>query len=203
MHSSDEDLAGAVLTGKQCAVDEFVNNFAPLIHHIIKAILKTFKLTEEDSEDCYQEVLIHVLSNLTKWNPDRGKLSAWIGTVARNKTLYLVRGILGSRNSHIPIDAERSEGQDGSFHPLDYLSSRDSNPEEEIIQTECRSQVRTAIMKLSEKQREVVIRYYYGRQSYREIATALNVCKDTTVAMRLYHAKKVLGKLLKGYFSGE
>jgi RNA polymerase sigma-70 factor (ECF subfamily) len=102
-NSRDTELAERCRSGDEGAWRELYGRFRAImlwrIQRIVPARLR------EDSEDVLQEAFLKVLANLSKFDPARGTISAFIATVTVNVTLdYLRRQRV--RLKTLPLDAE-------------------------------------------------------------------------------------------------
>lgn len=69
-------------------------------------------------------------------------------------------------------------------------------PLESVLRQEMREQLYERIRKLNQKQRTVIILYYFNQMSTREISRVMG-CMEGTVKSRLYAARKNLGEGLR------
>lgn len=107
------------------------------------------------AEEILQEVMLTVWRKAAQFDPHRAQASAWIYQIARNRHIDLIR----KAKRHMPEELE---------------SEADSEPDAAHIlalQQEA-GQLRDAIARLSDNQREVIERAYLGELSHQEISSA-------------------------------
>ena len=68
----------------------------------------------------------------------------------------------------------------------------DDLPLNKVLENEQKEELYDRIRKLNQKQRTVIILYYFNQMSTREISRVLG-CMEGTVKSRLYTARKILG----------
>ena len=111
-----------------------------------------------------------------------GHLRAWLGSVARNKTVDRLRKI----RSEIPLDED--------------LAGTDDFLLEEATKREQAQQLRAAVAQLSETDREIICRFYDLCQPAVEIAAALGLT-PAAVRMRLVRSREAIrNELCRGGF---
>ena len=76
-------------TEDQQAWDEFINIYTPLLNQTARRL----GLSSHDASDAVQEVMVHLISVISKWRPDGQKASfrRWIARVARNRMIRMLQ----------------------------------------------------------------------------------------------------------------
>ena len=111
-----------------------------------------------------------------------GHLRAWLGSVARNKTVDRLR----KSRSEIPLDEDLAGTEDFLL--------------EEASKREQAQQLRAAVAQLSETDREIIYRFYDLCQPAVEIAAALGLT-PAAVRMRLVRSREAIrNELCRGGF---
>ena len=111
-----------------------------------------------------------------------GSIRAWLGSVARNKTIDRMR----RTRMDMPLDEE--------------LAGTDDFLLEETVKKEQARQLREAVAQLSEPDREIVRRFYDLCQTAPEIAAALGLT-PAAVRMRLVRSRETIrNELCRGGF---
>lgn len=123
-----------------------------------------------------------MLSNLGRLaGLDDGQLKSWLYRVSTNIALDHLR-----RAKHeTPVDAPISEDIEDSALPLD----------EEVERRRKAAKVRSAIDKLDETSRKVILLHYYAGMTVREISACTGI-SEGTVKSRLMKARKRLAVML-------
>lgn len=132
---------------------------------------------KEDAEDVLQDTFVSIYKN-AKSLSDFEKLRPWIFSILKNTSYTRYK----KRKREFPDEFVLDKTEESPV----YLG------EDEI---EEKSEIQDALMNLKEKEREVLILYYYNDFSIEEIAKILNTFKGT-VKSRLYRARKNLKKEL-------
>ncbi len=138
-------------------------------------------LTPEDEDELASTVFFAL------WQSCRtvkaGHLRAWLGSVARNKTVDRLR----KARMEVPLDEETAGSEDFLL--------------EEAAKKEQAQQLRSAIAQLPELDREIICRFYDLCQPAPEIAAALGLT-PAAVRMRLVRSRETIkNELCKGGFA--
>jgi RNA polymerase sigma factor (sigma-70 family) len=131
----------------------------------------------DDADDILQQVFYEVWRHNRRYDPSRS-LTAWVLGIARNRAIDHLR-----RRRHIAValdDLEDVAGEDGRE-----LAERHARAHE----------VRDALTRLPEEQREVLVLAYFGRFTQSEIATHLDVPLGTVKA-RAFRGQRRLAEHL-------
>ncbi len=179
---SDEEIVKMSKKDKDCYVC-LVERYED---KIIRYIRRISNVSQESAEDIAQDVFIKVFINLNEFNEEL-KFSSWLYRIAHNETINYWR-----RN-------KKRKAQDVSWDDNEALKNilRDSRDiEEDVYQKITNQQLKSALTKLDEKYREVLILNYLEGKSYQEIADILKK-PIGTVGTLINRAKKFLAKELE------
>lgn len=132
---------------------------------------------KEDAEDVLQDTFVSIYKN-AKTLSDFEKLSPWIFSILKNTSYTRYK----KRKREFPDEFVLDKSENSPT----YLGEDDFTE---------KSEIQDALMTLKEKEREVLVLYYYNDFSIEEIAS---ICKtfQGTVKSRLYRARKNLKKEL-------
>jgi RNA polymerase sigma-70 factor (ECF subfamily) len=131
---------------------------------------------DELAEDITQEAFVKAYFNLNKLqNP--GSFKSWLFRIANNNTLDYLRR---KRLPQIDVDDQLRES---------YVD--EGNPEQEHQQASRSKHIQSALAKLKEDQRSILIMCDLQGLSYAEISEALNI-PFGTVQSRIFYARKKL-----------
>ena len=158
-------------------MDALLLHYGPLMRYIIAPILQN----PQDREDCLSEVSMRVWEKIGQFDGEKGSFRAWLTTITRNTALNHARRASGSSAE------ELSES----------TPSPDPTPEETLLKKERQEALKTALSRLSYKDRLLFYRKYYYRQSTAQIAAELGMT-ERAVEGKLYRVKKQLRKSLGG-----
>jgi RNA polymerase sigma-70 factor (ECF subfamily) len=114
---------------------------------------------EEITLDTYHQVW----RQAQNFDPERGKPSSWVLTIARNRAIDRLRSSAWVRREQTPID-------DVSL----FLAGSDS-PEESATLGERQRMVRNALVQLKPDQRELIEIAFFGGLTHQEISDKLGV----------------------------
>lgn len=152
-------------------------HYGPLMRYIIAPILQN----PQDREDCLSEVSMRVWEKIGQFDGEKGSFHAWLTAITRNTALNHARRASGSSAE------ELSES----------TPSPELSPEEALLKKERQEALKTALSRLSYKDRLLFYRKYYYRQSTAQIAAELGMT-ERAVEGKLYRVKKQLRKSLGG-----
>ena len=166
-----------LLEKNEQGMDALLLHYGPLMRYIIAPILQN----PQDREDCLSEVSMRVWEKIGQFDGEKGSFRAWLTAITRNTALNHARKASGSSAE------ELSES----------TPSPDPTPEETLLQKERQEALKTALSRLSYKDRLLFYRKYYYRQSTAQIAAELGMT-ERAVEGKLYRVKKQLRKSLGG-----
>lgn len=172
-----EDLVRRMQQGDQDAFDQIFNLYQ-------NRLLRTAWLisgNHADSEDIVQETFVKCYCSCKKLkNP--ALFPTWIFQIlTRTAWRY---GKKKSRETPVE-ELFDQESQDTGDSPL-----------EQLLQKELQEEIYQRIMELNQKQRTVIILYYFDQLSTKEISHIMG-CFEGTVKSRLYTARKSLEQSLR------
>lgn len=139
-----------------------------------------------DAEDAAQDIFVEVHRSLPRFRGD-SRLDTWVHRIAVNVCLQ-------RRRKRSVSTVELLE--------QDLGATAEGDPFREAARSELRDVVASAVRRLPEGQREVVLLHGMQGLSYSEVARALD-CPVGTVKSRLSSAFKKLRELLEGYVGGD
>ena len=166
-----------LLEKNEQGMDALLLHYGPLMRYIIAPILQN----PQDREDCLSEVSMRVWEKIGQFDGEKGSFRAWLTAITRNTALNYARKASGSSAE------ELSES----------TPSPELSPEETLLKKERQEALKTALSRLSYKDRLLFYRKYYYRQSTAQIAAELGMT-ERAVEGKLYRVKKQLRKSLGG-----
>ena len=153
-----EELLSAVAKGDQTAFAALYDRVGAQVYGLARRVLRD----PSQSEEITQEVLLEVWRTASRFDASRGSANGWILTMAHRRAVDRVRSEQASRNRDQRV-ATRDAGAAGY----------DVVAEDVEIRME-QQQVRKALDKLTDLQREAVELAYYQGYTYREVAELLD-----------------------------
>ena len=166
-----------LLEKNEQGMDALLLHYGPLMRYIIAPILQN----PQDREDCLSEVSMRVWEKIGQFDGEKGSFHACLTAITRNTALNHARRASGSSAE------ELSES----------TPSPELSPEEALLKKERQEALKTALSRLSYKDRLLFYRKYYYRQSTAQIAAELGMT-ERAVEGKLYRVKKQLRKSLGG-----
>jgi len=143
----------------------------------------------EEAEDVTQDVLIKLWQNLDTVEPDR--VGAWIMRVARNAVIDVAR----RRKTRLGIIAEDVDVDIAA----NYAPAPNAGTELGVERRELRESIESALEKLEEPYRTIIVMREIQQLKYSEIVDAVDMPLNT-VKVYLHRGRKMLRDLLKpGY----
>lgn len=163
--------------GDPTAVVLLLQQYQPLLGYLIFPILSD----ERDREDCQSEVIMRILENISKYDPEKASFTTWITAVTRNAALNKLR-------QNQKRQAEVINEKIPSSHPT---------PEESLLLAERKKALQDALNQLKKKDKLLFYRKYYYCQPTAQIAAEMGLSLRA-VEGQLYRIKKRLRDLLGG-----
>lgn len=159
------------------AFSKLVKNLEPFIK---KTIHHLFVLSAEDAEDIYQEVLIKIYTNLSKYNPDRGKVVSWVCQISMSVSRSFLKRVKKKSDIISNCDTETLEG---------LIGSRECATRSFVNQTVSKIIVKELFDKVDVAVLENLILTYVEGYSSSEMASLRN-CNPSTFRTHLRKAKE-------------
>lgn len=137
--------------------------------------------TQEDLEELTADVFLALWHHAPEMRTEH--LTGYLASIARSKGYNWLRK---NRPETMPID--------------DVVISDDTDVSAQAEQAELAGIVQEMLAQLPEQDRELLLRFYFYRQSVREIAGEMHM-KESTVKTRMYRSRKKLRQLFteRGY----
>jgi RNA polymerase sigma-70 factor, ECF subfamily len=180
---SDSELLQSMLAGEEEALAALYRRRQGGIYRFVLQMCGSQVL----AEDVTQEVFMVLIRDGQTFDPTRGSLNAFLVGVARN---LLLRRLQRER-FYVPM---QENPDDGATTHESFLTS--DGPLEELSRIEAINSVRTAVLALPERYREVVVLCDLQEMSYVEAAEVLD-CAVGTVRSRLHRARALLIEKLR------
>jgi RNA polymerase sigma factor (sigma-70 family) len=158
---SDEDEARRRLAaGDEAALGEVYDAYAPLVFGLALRVTRS----REAAEDVTQEVFAFLWERPLTFDPAKGRLRTWLGTLAHRRAVEVVRREERRRALAVASWAPEPAGSD---------------VEDEVAAAEVNGRVRRAVAVLPGGLREAVELAYYGGHTYRQVAAQLGLAEGT------------------------
>lgn len=169
-----EQLVADFLAGKTAAAAHLLERHGRVAYAAIGHLLYH---RQADRDDVYQEACLRAFRSLQSLgNP--AAFGGWLKQIAIRTAIDHLR---------------RQRFQIESLH--EQLPDPSPGPENSVLESALRRQVRQAVDQLPEHYRQVIVLFYWSECSYQEIAAALGIPLGTVMS-RLHKAKGLLGRAL-------
>ncbi len=165
--------------GEAGAIEEFVDTYQPAAYRLALSILDD----PAEADEAAQDALLTALDHLKSYRGEAA-FTTWLYTV----TLNLCRRRLRKRRSHERLVHLLRE-------PI-HIHSETLHPEAEVLKVEADAALWSAIGRLADLQREVIVLRYYHDLSIANISQVTGV-SERTVHNRLRTAHERLSILLR------
>lgn len=180
--AGERELVRRCLAGDERAQRELVRRSAPLVW----SLCRRAGVPPAEAEDVSQEVFWSAFAALPRYRGEC-RLSTWLSTLA-------LRRIVDYRRSparrQVPSGTPASPGFPAPAEPPR------SSPETEALAEERQDRVRSALDRLAEPARTVVVAYYLGEVPVAEIARLLAM-PEGTVKTHLHRSRQALRDVLR------
>ena len=178
---SDEELLGRFRQGRREAFGLLVRRYERELYGYLCRYLGDATL----ADDVFQNTFLQVYVKSDQFEDGR-PVRPWLYTIATNQAIDALRR--AGRQPAVSLDQQVADTGDGEVRSLlELLESRGPGPAEVSQDGERRELVRTAVDRLPELFRQVVVLAYYQGLKYREIADILAIPVGT-VKSRLHAA---------------
>ena len=161
MLPSDEDLLRQISSAQSNALATLYDRYGRLVFSLALRMVGNTAAAEEITQD----VFVQVWNNAATYQPALGKVTTWLTSITRYRSIDLLRRRNVRPDGHMLED------------PLEDLvlsGGREELPEVQIEAKTDKQQVRLALANLPEEQRAVLLLAYFQGLSQPEMAAALN-----------------------------
>lgn len=174
MSEWNDDVLAVVrcLRGDSAAFEPIVARY----HRVVLSVARRMLGDYEDALDATQNTFVRAYEHLDTYDPDRPFFS-WLYRIAVNQCLNVKR-------ARRPAE------------PLDDVPGESSSALQTATDAERSAVIDSALVKLSEDHRLVLVLRHFAELSYGEISDVIGV-PEKTVKSRLFEARQRLGALLR------
>jgi RNA polymerase sigma-70 factor, ECF subfamily len=178
----DVELIGLIVRSEPAALSQLYDRYSRLVFSIAYSLVGDYATTEEITQD----VFIRVWERASQYRADQGKVSTWLISIARHRSIDMLRRQGARPEDHTVSWAEST---------IDGMPS-DDDPQEAAELSMQRQRVRAAIAQLPIDQKEALALAYFNGYTHRQIAERLEQPLGT-VKTRIRLAMQKLRQLLK------
>ncbi len=112
--------------------------------------------SRSDAEDLASNVFLKVFNSISTFDAEKASASTWIYTITRNTLIDYFR-------------------KSDSFSPIPETEASSDNVEESFLREELLEALASALQKMEEKKRDVIILHYYKRKTLADIADMMRI----------------------------
>lgn len=167
----DTALVARCLAGDVEAFEPLVRRYERVLFNVAMRMLGD----REDARDVTQEAFLKAFQKLASFDPNY-RFFSWMYRIVVNESL-------------------NARGRRPPTAPLEYEPVASGRPDEGLRERELKDRVQTALARLAEADREVLVLRHFAELSYAEIAAALGIA-EKTVKSRLHEARQRMGRAL-------
>jgi RNA polymerase sigma-70 factor, ECF subfamily len=172
---SDWELVRRYRDGDRAAFSELMTRYQRPVYNAAYGVLHCV----EDARDITQDVFLKVAERLSEYDPQY-KFFSWIYRIALNESLNLQR---------------RNGRKDPRDVQIGLPAADNANPEKQIEDAQLAERIRSAMMRMSDSDRSVLVLRHFSECSYEEIGQILDL-DGKTVKSRLFESRQRLRGLL-------
>lgn len=187
MHSQQlRAMIAAARSGGEEAYRQLLAGYGPRLYGYFYRATRS----HHDAEDLLGEVMLRLVRRLGDYD-DRGRFEPWLFCVAAN----LVRDrIRRARANPTPMSLEA--GSDAGMALVESLSGPDVAVDGDVLADEVSEELSSALARLDERSRQMVLLRHFGEMSFKEIAEVFE-CPVGTVLAKVHRALKSLRVVLE------
>jgi len=180
----DDAALGEVIQGAQrgdpAAFDRLVDAFA----HRLSGFVYRMTGSREDADDLVQEVFLRVVRRIAAYEHD-GRFEAWIFRIAANlvrdrlrKARRAPKLVSGDADASAGYQADAASGPRG----LDRIEAKTEPADARMVRCEEVDALESALARLPEAEREVILLRHFSQMSFRQIAELTGTPLGTALA---------------------
>ena len=186
MSQTDYQLIINAQKGDMASFEELVYRYD---HHVLN-IAKSFRNSDDDAKDIYQEVFMRVFRGLKNFQ-FKSEFTTWLFRITTNVCLTFQ----SRKKDHDSLDQVISLGDDNTTTLAENISDY-SSADELLISGEISKYVQLALNELPPKQKMVFTLKYYEEYKIRQIAEMMQ-CSEGAVKRYLFVATHKMRSKLK------
>ena len=157
---ADAALAAELMARQESALSKVIELYGGIVNGMARRIVADATLAEEVAQD----VFVALWRRPGAFDPERGSLKTFLATLARNKSVDLVRREQSVRRTKDTLLSEFSTAVE--HHEF-------------AGELEGRAELDQALATIPEAQRDVITLAYFGGRTYREVASELDIPEGT------------------------
>jgi RNA polymerase sigma-70 factor (ECF subfamily) len=165
-----------LIAGDEGALNEIYDQFSSFVYGLALRVIGDARA----AEDVAQDVFVTVWERPDAFDPGRGSLRTWLGTLAHRRAVDHVRREEARRRRAVK-DAARPETT--------------PDVEEMAMALVTAERVRSALATLPDEQRRAIQLAYFGAKTYRQVAEVLGIPEGTAKSRLRLGLRRIAGVL--------
>jgi RNA polymerase sigma factor (sigma-70 family) len=165
-----------LIAAEEGALNEIYEQFSSFVYGLALRVIGDARAAEDVSQD----VFVTVWERPDAFDPDRGSLRTWLGTLAHRRAVDHVRREEARRRRAIK-DASRPQTT--------------PDVEEMAMALVTAERVRSALATLPDEQRRAIQLAYFGGKTYRQVAEVLGIPEGTAKSRLRLGLRRIAGVL--------
>ena len=163
----EHEVHRRLLHGDQAALGDCYDQYSAFVFGLARRVIGDRRA----AEDVTQDVFLHLWERADGFDPARGGLRTWLGTIAHRRAVDHVRREEARRRRTDKVGNQASVAPDVEEMAMAIITAE---------------QVRAALDELPPEQRAAIQLAYFGGKTYREVAIELEIPEGTAKSrMRL------------------
>lgn len=172
----ERTVRDALIAHEERALGEVYDQFASFVYGIAFRVIGDARA----AEDIAQDVFMRLWEEPAGFQPERGSLRTWLGTLAHRRAVDHVRREEAKRRTAIREASRPAVAPD---------------VEEMAMALVTAERVRAALDTLPEDQKEAIQLAYFGGRTYREVAQVLGIPEGTAKSRLRLGLRRIAGAL--------
>lgn len=171
-----ERLIRRARQGEPQAYDALIDAYAPRLHGYL------YRLTgsRDDADDLLQEVFLRVVRTIATYRHD-GRFDAWLFRIATNLVRDRIRRLRRAPRT-LSLDGPAPAESEGGTERLDVADTGAPLPDAGLVADENADRVQSALARLPDAEREVIMLRHFSQLSFAQIAGAMGTPLGTALA---------------------
>jgi len=184
---ADKEMILAIRRGEAAAYQGLVEKYQGRVYNLIYGMVRN----REDAKDLTQDAFVKAYNKLDSFRLE-SSFYTWLYRISMNITIDFIRKAKRRGTSEFDETQAVKEG-DGTIAESHHADS----PSKELERKQLYKKIMSALEKLPEDQRQVILLRELEGFSYKEISDVMGV-PEGTIMSRLFYARKKLQGLLSG-----
>ena len=196
-HDDLQTLEASISAGDHRAVEHVIGKYGPRLRRMIAARLDPRLARRVDPSDVVQETFMEVARRLPRYLRDRPlPLYPWLRKVAAERLADLADRHIHAQRRSVQREVWSLGVSDESVVQLArQLAQSGTTPSRHVVREESREQIRAALERLADADREILLMRFMEQLSTKDMAAALGISPEAVGMRRLRALKRLSDEL--------